>query len=60
MLVRYVNSHIRALIDTFPDIGLQRDLFVGISKKVTLPSPSRSPPPTAHTFDRYDLPTAPE
>eukprot|EP00026_Physarum_polycephalum_P002905 Phypoly_transcript_02914.p1 GENE.Phypoly_transcript_02914~~Phypoly_transcript_02914.p1 ORF type:complete len:836 (+),score=73.69 Phypoly_transcript_02914:81-2588(+) len=34
MLVRYANSHIRAIMDTFPEIGLKRDLFVGRQKKL--------------------------
>lgn len=29
MLARYASSYIRALLDTFPEIGLEQDKFKG-------------------------------
>lgn len=34
MLMRYGNKHTQALMDTFPEIGLERERFVGLNRKV--------------------------
>lgn len=35
MLARYANSYIRALLDIFPEIGLEKYKFKGIQKKLS-------------------------